>query len=327
MLYSNTVIAYLPPEKDKSICTLTINSVPVCSIYSEESAKLLVATLQELQKGFPASDDSYMGIFEQIIHQEISVKPYIPAKFISNALTNFKLNLPVDEILVMVDDTLADSCKNGLILTKNFLYVKALLKDTYAIGLSRETDVQLDSEKQIVVNGTPIFKFTSSDLNGPRTFVRGLQCLISTLEGTQKTALEMKISKIVHVRFHKAPYIPQDKLLNAIKEYAQDAKPEEVLCLFDDSLRENGKAGVLLTKDNLYVCTRVLQLKRVTKASFKDMLSMFYKKKITISQNDEIACKGSDLLINGDIVCSLDNDGKEIVPQLVKLLDLMKNCQ
>lgn len=88
-----------------------------------------------------------MGIFEQIIHQEISVKPYIPAKFISNALTNFKLNLPVDEILVMVDDTLADSFKNGLILTKNFLYVKVLLKDTYAIELSRETDVQLDSGK------------------------------------------------------------------------------------------------------------------------------------------------------------------------------------
>ena len=328
-LFSDTKISYDPPEEkdsSSSICKLLINDIPVCSIWGEVQAKLLLEALQTLQKDRPATDDSYMGIFEKIIDQEISVKPYIPAKYLSNALTNFNLDLPAEEVLVLIDNTLTDSFKNGIIVTRNCLHVKGI-GTRYAINLSRDTKVQLDAEKHLLVNGQSVFDFLSSaNESALQTLLRGLQCMIGQLPDNKQpqSELESKLSQIIHERFSSAPNIPKDKLANAIAEYAPDVKPEEVLGLFDNSALGNGKAGLLLTKDTLYAKTAISpSWKKIFKqeTSAKDLLSG--KRKITISPDDEITCEGNSILINGDIVCSLTLE-KAIVPQLVEAIKLMK---
>lgn len=326
-LFSDTKISYvMPEENDMTTCKLLINDIPVCSIWGEVQAKLLQEALQALQKERPAGDDSYMGIFEKIIDHEISVKPYIPAKYLSNALTNFELDLPAEEVLVLIDDTLSDSFKNGIIVTGNCLYVKGI-GTRYAINLSRETKIQLDAEKHLLVNGQPVFQFSSSgNEHTLQTLLRGLQCLIDQLPDSEQTQsdFEFKLAQIVHERFYSAPNIPKDKLANAIAEYAPDVKPEEVLGLFDNSAWGNGKAGLLLTKDTLYADTAISpSWKKIFKQETTARELISGKRKVTISPDDEITFEGHSILINGNVVCSLILE-KDIVPQLVEVIKLMK---
>ena len=329
-LFSDTKISYVMEEgKVGTTCNLLINDTPVCSIWGEVQAKLLLEALQALQKDRPAGDDSYMGIFEKIIDHEISVKPYIPAKYLSNALTNFKLDLPAEEVLVLIDDTLSDSFKNGIIVTRNCLYVKGI-GTQYAVNLSRDTKVQLGEGRQLLVNGKTVFTFSCSTQNehSIQTLVKGLQCLIGRLPDSEQTKseLESKLSQIIHERFYSAPNIPKDKLANAIAEYASDVKPEEVLGLFDNSAWGNGKAGLLLTKDTLYADTAISpSWKKIFKqeTTAKELISG--KRKVTISPDDEITCEGHSILINGKVVCQFSLVlEKDIVPQLVEVIKLMK---
>ena len=325
-LYSDTSITYAPPEKESSLCTLLLNGFPVCSISEESSAKLLVECLQLLQKECPAQDTSYMGIFEQIIDKEISVKPYIPAKFITNSLTNFKLDLPAESIRVIIDDTVLDSFKNGIIVTKDCLYIKKLCYDAFPIPLSADTRIELDSDNQLVVNGKVIFKFNSAPL-AAQTLVRGLQCLAAQA-GKQDhlSAVAEKASQIVHKQFFVAPYIPKDKLTAAISEYAPGVSPEDVIGLFDATLSGNGKEGILLTEDTLYAASQTVvnPFKKAQTASLKDMLKSVYKTKAVIGPNDVIVSKGDTLLINGNTICSFVIEGKDFLPQLVEVLNVMK---
>lgn len=226
----------------------------------------------------------------------------------------------------MIDDTVFDSFKNGIIVTKDCLFVKESLYDTYTINLCKETTVQLDEEKKLLVNGKEIFKFDAKSLAAD-TFVRGLKCLIAQLDsqGQSMSALECKISQIVLKKFYTAPNIPKDKLANAMAEYASDVKAEDVLGVFDCSVTGNAKKGVLITKNAVYANTMLNPLAKIKKAILKDMLSMHSKKKFTVSPEDVITVKGSDIWINDDILCSLiAPDDKEFLPYLVDILNIMK---
>ena len=75
-------------------------------------------------------------------------------------------------------------------------------------------------------------------------------------------------------RFYTAPDIPEDKLANAIAEYAQDVNAEEVLWLLDVSVWGNGKAGVQFTKGTLYASMSVSSLKKPKDAGFKDIFRL-----------------------------------------------------
>ncbi|MFK7804398.1 MAG: hypothetical protein AB8G95_22375 [Anaerolineae bacterium] len=52
--------------------------------------------------------------------------------------------------------------------------------------------------------------------------------------------------------FYIKDNIPLNKLNNAINSYATDIMPDQVLILYDDTLFETAKKGVLLTKDSVH---------------------------------------------------------------------------
>lgn len=52
--------------------------------------------------------------------------------------------------------------------------------------------------------------------------------------------------------FHIIPDIPHKKLLNALKAYAPNIKPEEVMLLYDGTVFGGSREGFLLTKDCIY---------------------------------------------------------------------------
>jgi len=89
-------------------------------------------------------------------------------------------------------------------------------------------------------------------------------------------AIVMKYSSQIHddhIFFH--PNIPQDKIKNAILEYATVPEGERILALIDNGIWRNAKRGVLLTNKTLYGCNynespRSFALSSITSVRFND---------------------------------------------------------
>ena len=64
--------------------------------------------------------------------------------------------------------------------------------------------------------------------------------------------VERYSNTILDEKIYFRPNIPQQKLANAIQNYAEGVKPESVLVLVDDTLRGDAKNGCLLTATSLY---------------------------------------------------------------------------
>jgi hypothetical protein len=60
------------------------------------------------------------------------------------------------------------------------------------------------------------------------------------------------VAGLPNPRLYLAANIPKDKLTNAINACAAMALPEEVVLLYDTSLRGNGKTGVLITGERVH---------------------------------------------------------------------------
>ena len=54
-----------------------------------------------------------------------------------------------------------------------------------------------------------------------------------------------------HLGLFVAPEIPEDKLRNAIRDYARSVDPSEVIVLFDSTLLGSAKDGAIFTADRL----------------------------------------------------------------------------
>ena len=104
--------------------------------------------------------------------------------------------------------------------------------------------------------------------------------------------------------FFIKPDIPDQKISNAIKTYAQDAKKEDVLILIDDTFWGGAEDGTLLTYDTLYLHEKFQKPK-----SFP--LSL-----INFIDND-----GNDLYINDVKVFSGTLIDKKELEKLVKIVE------
>ncbi len=72
-----------------------------------------------------------------------------------------------------------------------------------------------------------------------------------TLEEALEWANERKKEKQL-TSLYIAPKIPVKKSRNAIKRYAKEIVPEDILFLYDGTVFGSGKNGILMTKNRLY---------------------------------------------------------------------------
>jgi len=72
----------------------------------------------------------------------------------------------------------------------------------------------------------------------------------------QESKIEEIIKKytaqIIGDKVYFNPYIPQDKLKNALASYGQSLKAEEVLILIDITAFGNAKNGMIITENNIF---------------------------------------------------------------------------
>ena len=106
---------------------------------------------------------SFKEIFSGIKDSYIFIAPDIPAKKMNNALASYAPGINANDVIVLVDDTVWGGAKEGMIITKNKLFSKALMESPIAIDISSQTEITIVDNKIIYVNGEKFCSFTMPD--------------------------------------------------------------------------------------------------------------------------------------------------------------------
>ena len=222
---------------------------------------------------------------------KIFFAPDIPDKKLHNAISAYASGLPPKEALFLIDDTIWGGAKEGIILSKDKLFLHELATDPVIVPLGDIKDIYAQ-KKDIYINNKKSFSWTPSDTKYSESLCSFLLELICALRGENVveqispqeetvTAVapdsstgpqEKEIEKVAPVAsspvddevmaiFQKynfgdtkiffAPRIPEQKLSNAIKAYAPRLSPPDALVLLDDTLMGGAKEGMILTRDSL----------------------------------------------------------------------------
>ncbi len=91
----------------------------------------------------------------------IYLHPNIPMKKLVNAIASYANYVNPMDVMVLIDETLFGSAKEGMLLTQDHLYFKGFLEDGKCFDLFDEIDeIETITGKEILINGHKVITFT-----------------------------------------------------------------------------------------------------------------------------------------------------------------------
>lgn len=254
---------------------------------------------------------------------KIFIKPNIPSKKLSNALSSYANNIKEEDVLLLVDDTVFGSAKDGLILTSTTIATKRSYENPKLIKLDQVKEISF-YKSEILINSISFSSFiqvTHKDLGGLSEIIN--KCLLSFSrksseaidikntenESTSKMSLKdyILLSGVTsitseHIFFY--PNIPQKKLVGALSNYNGLVKSDDVYILIDDTVFGSAKDSFLITKEYF-----------LAKESFSD------PQKITLDSIQEIEAIENEVFVNKRKFCKMTLCGKMESRCVVSILD------
>jgi hypothetical protein len=241
------------------------------------------------------------------IDPHIFFQPNIPEVKLTNALGAFAKDVMPEDVLVLLDNSVSGSAKEGAILTETHLYSHTRSQKPVIIRLSSIEDVSykkggLGTEPMLLINGSPFLEMQEPSRAARRRFALMLKEIVTALQSpvnaaASKDATQLKadgtptvpqeshrmgIREIVERydptitdnHFFFQPNIPEKKLSNALGAFAKDVTPEDVLVLLDNSAFGSAKEGAILTETRLYAHSIMqrpvsIKLSSIEDASYK----------------------------------------------------------
>jgi hypothetical protein len=264
----------------------------VATFQPQGKTAALVDTTTLAADGQPTipQEASRMGIREiverydpMITDQHFFFQPNIPEKRLSNALGAFAKGVLPEDVLVLVDDTAFGSAKDGAILTETHLYAHGMRQRPVSIELGAIEEVSYKkggSTPMLLINGLPFLQTQLPSKEAMQRFTLMLKEIVTTFQPQSNAAASMGTTQlktdgqptipqetsklgireiiarydpmIIDEHFSFQPNIPPKKLTNALRAYAKDAVPEDVLALVDNTPFGSAKDGAMLTETHLY---------------------------------------------------------------------------
>lgn len=209
----------------------------------------------------------------------IHIAPNIPKKLLSNALSAYGLTVDPSEVVVLIDDTMFASGKDGCLIGQEYLAVRESFSDAVVYAYDEVDSLELKGSK-LFLNKRQAIAFNMPDKDDLHDCFSLLQEWLRTRVGEQSApAAKLAVAKdsagnqelsakqvdsIVQMtlclaerlgleRVYVRPHIPQKKLLAALESYGANMSADEVLVLIDDTLFGGAKEGVLMGERKLAV--------------------------------------------------------------------------
>lgn len=197
----------------------------------------------------------------------IHISPNIPLKKINNALDTFKLNFPAEDIVVMLDNTMMGSGKDGVLICRQGIVVRDAFDDPRFYPFSALNSIAVEGTK-LYLNHKKVISFSMPDKKDVQRLFSllsdwHLRPEISAQENSSapvEEAKEQQNQPLVEALQHylknrdikdvySAPAIPLKKLNAAVDAYGgQHVRAEDVMVLVDDTAFGGAKEGMLITE-------------------------------------------------------------------------------
>jgi hypothetical protein len=205
------------------------------------------------------------------VDSDVYFTPVIPPQKLQGAIAKYAPYVNPSDVLMLYDGTVFGSAEDGFLITPGHLFAhesgssqplalaaqdintvkvkkKSIVVNDYKISLSGADKIQSVMSVYGLVTGLLGWGGYGGPVPGPLAPDSGAPVDLQSLEAS------FRASKIDgDENYYFWPNIPSDKLNNAIKKYAQDANPSDVLVLYDDTVLGSGEQGFMLTSDCLYV--------------------------------------------------------------------------
>lgn len=187
---------------------------------------------------------------------------------IKNALKKFAAGAETETMIGFFDTTISKNGKNGVLITSEHLYSEMIKDIGYSLDLWRIKEVIYPGKSKyhgdlIYEDNARVQLFFSiyNDLIFPfLTAVAEMNAGIRPVAAysshhVTKEMVKAAVAAANEGSSHsfKAPVLLKDsQMKNAVETYARSAGTNEILYMLDTTLRENGKAGFLVTSGRLY---------------------------------------------------------------------------
>lgn len=90
---------------------------------------------------------------------KVYVRPNIPAKKIQSAVDAYGNGMRLEDVIMLADDTVFGSAKEGVLITKDGIYIKALMDSSRAFGWDMVESIDIEG-RLIYINGTKLAEMT-----------------------------------------------------------------------------------------------------------------------------------------------------------------------
>lgn len=205
----------------------------------------------------------------------VHVAPNIPKKLLSNALAAYDLTLDPSDVVVLIDDTMFGSGKDGCLIGHDCLAIRETFSDAVSYAYSEVQSLEIQGSK-LFLNKRQAIAFNmpdKADLNQCFSLVlewmrsqsgdqpSAKRAEVKAAAGSQELSaaqvdavVQMTVNLAERLgleRVYVRPHIPQKKLQAALESYGANMREDEVLVLIDDTLFGGAKEGVLMGESKL----------------------------------------------------------------------------
>lgn len=258
----------------------------------------------------------------------VHVAPNIPKKLLSNALAAYDLTLDPSDVVVLIDDTMFGSGKDGCLIGHDCLAIRETFSDAVSYAYSEVQSLEIQGSK-LFLNKRQAIAFNmpdKADLNQCFSLVlewmrsqsgdqpSAKRAEVKAAAGSQELSaaqvdavVQMTVNLAERLgleRVYVRPHIPQKKLQAALESYGANMREDEVLVLIDDTLFGGAKEGVLMGESKL-------ALKMVFEAP-----RLFFWRHL-----EGLSVEKRDLYINARKVGSFTQVGEKELGEFFSLID------
>jgi hypothetical protein len=181
--------------------------------------------------------------------------PNIPEKKMKNALESYAPDITPDDVLVLIDITTFGGAKDGLILTKDKIYLKELYQDPQHFALADVTSCSFKPAKllsELWINNQKVLEPAGVDKDAVATFATLLNSLCGELRSCEATVAVAPAENIVQ----STPSIPVPEAFQANPSVANDSvtlvkRQEAAIENFLNKARSSVKDGSIFFTPNI----------------------------------------------------------------------------
>ncbi len=102
--------------------------------------------------------DIVLSYSKRINDDNIFFAPYIPASKLANAIKTFARGVSESEALVLLDDTVFGSGKDGILITAKTVYLHEMLEHPQQRSFSEICSISIDEKKYVQINDVKMIK-------------------------------------------------------------------------------------------------------------------------------------------------------------------------